>query len=117
MKKYLLTILAMILISSTCLASEEQRKISSGDISTPTVITSVPSILFDVSCVVTTAGGWCAVYNATSTNNPAAADKLAELREATANNSKQVSMGVDGIKASKGITVWMNNATAIITYR
>lgn len=118
MKKLFLILFLAVLVSGQAQArtGEQQRKISSDGLSSPTVVSSTPATLFDVEIVATAANAWVAVYDSASKASPQAGVKLVEISEATSGNGKHVNLGVDGLTASKGITVWMANATSIVTY-
>ncbi len=117
MKKLMLVLIAVTFLSTFGYAEPAQRKIPSAFLAenTATVVASVPSMLYDVECIATTAGGWCSVYDSASTAINSKA-KMVELREGVQFNSKHTNLGQYGQKAYLGITVYTNNAQAIITY-
>ncbi len=117
MKKIILAILALTLFSVVSHASEQQRKVSTGSITTATAVKATPGVLYDVEILATGANAWVAVYDSSSKNSPQTGTKLVEVGEATSGNSKHVNLGVDGINAAKGITVWTSNASVILYYR
>ncbi len=119
MKKILSILAVLVMLSSQAFASEQQRKISSDGLTagTGTVVKSTAGVLYDVEIMATGSNAWVAVYDYENKNSPQGGVKLVEVGEATSGNSKHINLGADGINARRGITVWTNNATAIVHYR
>lgn len=113
MKKLLfLLIIGLIIVSNSHAA---QRKISTGIKSTSAQITTVPSIIYDIEIIATAANGYAVIFDSEN-NDLTGKTELVELREATQYNSKHATLGAEGIKAGKGIYLYLNNATAILYY-
>jgi len=120
MKRIFTLILFILLVSSfTAEASNAQRKISTGELSVDTAIKITAGTVYDIEIVATAAGGYATLYDTNAVDAVGAYSgktKLIEVREATQYDSKHVSLGEYGIKAHTGITLNLNNVTAIIYY-
>ena len=116
MRKLYLLIICVLISTNLVIASEAQRKISSGDLSSSTLVLAESGRIYDIEIIATAAGGYATVFDSEN-NNTSGKTKLIELREATQNNSKHANLGEDGLRANRGIYVFLNDATAIIHYR
>lgn len=105
------------MISTSVFANDSQRKVSTGELTSSQVIKASSGVIYDIEIVATTAAGYAVVFDS-AVGNPidGTTKKLAEVREATQYNSKHVNLGEFGVKAYKGISLYLENATAIITY-
>lgn len=113
----LLTFVILCFLTSIAFASDAQRKISTGRKTANEVIKTTSGVIYDIEIVATAANGYAVVFDSASTNPGVAGDKqLVEVSEATQYNGQHVNLGTEGIKAYKGLSLYLKDASAIIYY-
>jgi len=117
MKKLYILILTLFLFfcSIQAEADNAQRKITTGKQSSSAVIATVASTIYDIDIVATSANGYACVFDSASVTT-SGKNEVIEIREATQYDSKHKSFGREGLKVYEGIYLYLNNATATITY-
>ena len=116
--KVILLALVALLIGGNSFADNAQRKISTGILTTSQSISTVPGTVYALEVFATAANGFATVfdYAGSSISDLPNEKSLVEDREATQYNSKHIDLGSEGIKAYKGIYIYLSNATAIVHY-
>jgi hypothetical protein len=95
-------------------ASDSQRQVSSGEITSKTTLKASEGKVYGVSMVATSNNAWVAIFDSNSGDNTGKT-KLIELSEATQYNSSTIQFP-EGLNAYEGIRVEISNASAIVYY-
>ncbi|RKY32406.1 MAG: hypothetical protein DRP74_02725 [Candidatus Omnitrophota bacterium] len=109
-----LIILVFFCFVSLVFASDAQRMVSSDLKTSDTAIKTSAGKIYKVSMLATSAQGWVAVYDSSSS---AVSGKtvLIELQEATQYCSTEIDFS-EGLNAREGIYLEQNGASAIVYY-
>lgn len=118
MNKILIIFLSLALIATTSYADNAQRKRSSGRVPSSASVTTTPATIYSIEVLATGSNGLAIVMDYNTSINPSGNDSkiIAEVGEPTTGSSKFVKFGEDGIKANRGIYLYLSNATAIVHY-
>lgn len=114
----IIAIFVLLVFVGVAFADNSQRKLSTSVLTTSQSIKDVPGTIYGVDIVATAAQGFATVFDyAGSDMGDLPSEKsLVEVKEATQYDSKHRDLGKDGIKAYKGIYLYLSNATAIVYY-